>query len=134
MYNRVDGILSSGVFRFYAQLKLCVRDLRAVRRIRVLAAPTRGILALKIYTSVRLSDGNVCGDIRRSIRVDTWPGDKDGNKGRDVAVNIRSAVEFDIPAAATAGGELILTWTAEAGRGGTGRGCQVAEVFLMKKR
>jgi len=42
-------------------------------------------------------------------------------------------VEFDIPRAATAAGELELSWYREAGLGGNGRGCQVAEVWLMKK-
>ena len=42
-------------------------------------------------------------------------------------------VEFDIPKAATAEGALTLTWSAEPGRGGNGRGCQVAEVWLVKK-
>jgi len=42
-------------------------------------------------------------------------------------------IEFDIPHAATAQGELNLSWYREAGLGGNGRGCQVAEVWLMKK-
>jgi hypothetical protein len=42
-------------------------------------------------------------------------------------------VEFDIPPAATRGGELNLSWTQDAGRGGSGRGCQIAEVWLIKK-
>ncbi len=42
-------------------------------------------------------------------------------------------VEFDVPAPATADGELTLTWRREPGRGGNGRGCQVAEVWLMRK-
>lgn len=42
-------------------------------------------------------------------------------------------VEFDIPAEATAGGELRLTWTKPAGLGGNGRGVQVAEVWLIRK-
>ena len=42
-------------------------------------------------------------------------------------------VEFDIPRAATSGGELDLRWYREAGLGGNGRGCQVAEVWLMKQ-
>jgi hypothetical protein len=42
-------------------------------------------------------------------------------------------VEFDIPREATAGGELTLTWTRPPGGGGAGRGCQVAEVWLMRK-
>ena len=43
-------------------------------------------------------------------------------------------VAFDIPKAATANGTLTLTWTPEPGSGGAGRGCQVAEVWLTKKR
>ena len=43
------------------------------------------------------------------------------------------AVEFDVPQAATAGGELELAWTRPPGGGGNGRGCQVAEVWLMRK-
>jgi len=42
-------------------------------------------------------------------------------------------VEFDIPKEATAKGELLLSWYQEPGRGGNGRGCQVAEVWLMKR-
>jgi hypothetical protein len=49
-------------------------------------------------------------------------------KGRDLR-----PVEFDIPREATRGGELTLTWHQESGRGGNGRGCQVAEVWLIKK-
>ena len=40
-------------------------------------------------------------------------------------------LEFDIPPEATAGGELSLIWNREPGLGGNGRGCQVAEVWLM---
>jgi hypothetical protein len=39
--------------------------------------------------------------------------------------------EFEIPAAATSGGELTLSWTREQGLGGSGRGCQVSEVWLI---
>jgi hypothetical protein len=42
-------------------------------------------------------------------------------------------VEFDIPRAATAQGELDLAWYGEAGLGGNGRGCEVSEVWLIKK-
>ena len=42
-------------------------------------------------------------------------------------------VEFDIPRAATSMGKLELSWYTEPGRGGNGRGCQVAEVWLIKK-
>jgi len=42
-------------------------------------------------------------------------------------------MEFDIPKTATADGSLTLIWLGEPGRGGNGRGTQVAEVWLMKK-
>jgi hypothetical protein len=42
-------------------------------------------------------------------------------------------VEFDIPREATKDGRLVLAWTQAPGRGGNGRGCQVAEVWLIRK-
>ncbi|HEV3275554.1 MAG TPA: hypothetical protein VG860_01955 [Terriglobia bacterium] len=42
-------------------------------------------------------------------------------------------LEFDIPAEETRTGDLTLIWHREMGRGGNGRGCQVAEVWLTKK-
>jgi hypothetical protein len=42
-------------------------------------------------------------------------------------------LEFDLPAAATSSGALDLTWHCETGRGGNGRGCQVSEVWLIKR-
>jgi hypothetical protein len=39
--------------------------------------------------------------------------------------------EFAIPPEATASGELKLSWTREPSQGGNGRGCQVAEVWLI---
>jgi hypothetical protein len=42
-------------------------------------------------------------------------------------------LEFDIPSDATRKGVLILKWFRELGLGGNGRGCQVAEVWLIKK-
>lgn len=42
-------------------------------------------------------------------------------------------VEFDIPRQATAKGYLTLSWYRELGLGGNGRGCQVSEVWLMRK-
>jgi hypothetical protein len=42
-------------------------------------------------------------------------------------------IEFDVPRQATAKGELDLSWSREPGLGGNGRGCQVSEVWLIKK-
>jgi hypothetical protein len=42
-------------------------------------------------------------------------------------------VEFDIPPQAIAQGALTLTWYRERGLGGNGRGCQVSEVWLIRK-
>ena len=41
-------------------------------------------------------------------------------------------MEFDIPADAIRDGELTLTWRPEDGPGGSSRGCQVAEVWLLR--
>jgi hypothetical protein len=43
-------------------------------------------------------------------------------------------VEFDVPHEATRDGHLTLTWYRQAGLGGNGRGCAVAEVWLIKRR
>jgi hypothetical protein len=43
-------------------------------------------------------------------------------------------VEFEIPVSATKDGTLELTWNQEPGRGGNGRGCQIAEVWLIRER
>lgn len=42
-------------------------------------------------------------------------------------------LEFDIPAGATSDGTLELSWVRTPGLGGNGRGCQVAEVWLIRK-
>jgi hypothetical protein len=42
-------------------------------------------------------------------------------------------LEFDIPHEATEHGELELAWYGEPGLGGNGRGCQISEVWLIKK-
>lgn len=42
-------------------------------------------------------------------------------------------IEFDIPASTTSSGELRLSWFSPPGAGSTGRGCQVAEVWLIRK-
>jgi hypothetical protein len=45
----------------------------------------------------------------------------------------RTVLQFDIPFEATSTGSLHLSWTIEQGRGGNGRGCQIAEVWLQHK-
>jgi hypothetical protein len=42
-------------------------------------------------------------------------------------------LEFDLPRDATAKGDLTLRWQREPGLGGNGRGCQVSEVWLIRK-
>jgi hypothetical protein len=41
-------------------------------------------------------------------------------------------IGFPIPSGTTADGEPSLRWGPEPGRGGNGRGCQVAEVWLIR--
>ncbi len=42
-------------------------------------------------------------------------------------------VEYDIPAEATAKGELTLSLTGMPGRGGNGRGCMISEIWLIRR-
>ncbi len=43
-----------------------------------------------------------------------------------------SPIEFEIPIEATSGGDLMLRWQSNSERGHAGRGCQIAEVWLIK--
>jgi hypothetical protein len=45
----------------------------------------------------------------------------------------RAPVTFDVPHAATRGGTLTLRWRREPGRGRAGRGCELSEVWLIKR-
>jgi hypothetical protein len=73
----------------------------------------------------------VYGQERRANKVRLVAGD--GLEIHDYLSRGFEPVEYDVPAKATAGGELTLTWTQEPGKGGAGRGCQVCEVWLLKK-
>ena len=42
-------------------------------------------------------------------------------------------LEFDLPADAAAAGTLELEWRGDPNKGGAGRGCQVSEVWLIRK-
>ena len=42
-------------------------------------------------------------------------------------------IEFDVPPEATRHGELTLSWFREPGEAGNGRGCQISEVWLLKR-
>lgn len=42
-------------------------------------------------------------------------------------------VQFDVPVEATKDGSLVLEWNQTPGVGGAGRGCQIAEVWLIRK-
>lgn len=42
-------------------------------------------------------------------------------------------LEFDVPPPSTGDGELTLRWSKEPGKGGNGRGTQVAEIWLIRK-
>jgi hypothetical protein len=58
----------------------------------------------------------------------------DGHEVHGYLAKALEPLEFDVPAAATAGGELTLSWAQEPGRGGAGRGCMVAEVWLLRAK
>jgi hypothetical protein len=75
--------------------------------------------------------------------VVTYSGDSPGARMRLVADGLEvhplikkpapvAPLSFDVPRGATADGRLELVWTTDPGRGGNGRGCEVAEVWLMR--
>jgi hypothetical protein len=69
------------------------------------------------------------GNMQAQIRMDA-------NDRLEVHPLIRkepNPMEFDVPREATADGELTLTWRQAPGSIGAGRGCQVAEVWLLRK-
>lgn len=70
------------------------------------------------------------GQERRKVRLTAG----DGHEVHGFLAKPFEPIEFDIPAMATAGGKLTLTWTPEPGAGGPGRGCQVCEVWVLKRQ
>ncbi len=93
---------------------------------------------------LRMRYENLDRNAQYKIRV-VYAGDSPGVKIRlaaDGAVEIHPMMakpqpvrpmEFDIPRQATGTGALELSWSREPGMGGNGRGCQVAEVWLIRK-
>jgi len=93
---------------------------------------------------LRMHYGNLDPDAQYRIRV-VYAGDSPARKIRLAAgdkfevhplmtkPSPVAPVEFDIPRPATRKGELDLSWYREPGLGGNGRGCQVSEVWLMRK-
>jgi hypothetical protein len=43
------------------------------------------------------------------------------------------ALEFEVPREVTSGGMAEFSWTRELGLGGSGRGCQISEVWLIRR-
>ena len=73
----------------------------------------------------------VYGREGRARKVRLVAGDK--HEIHDYLSRPHEPLEFPIPPGAITRGELLLTWTPEPGRGGTGRGLQVVEVWLLKQ-
>jgi hypothetical protein len=74
------------------------------------------------------------GDIySQSVRIRLTADDSHEVHGPMAKPQPVAPVEFAIPPAATADGQLTLTWRINEGIGGAGRGNQVAEVWLIKQ-
>jgi hypothetical protein len=69
------------------------------------------------------------GDLTRKMRLDA----DDRFEVHPLIEKQIRPLEFDVPSEATADGELNLSWRQAPGSRGAGRGCQVAEVWLIKK-
>ena len=70
-------------------------------------------------------------ELRKKVKVRM---DADGQQIHDLMFkpDEMTPLDFDIPQAVTADGELNIRWTREPGLGDNGRGCQVAEVWLLR--
>jgi len=107
--DSVDNLYESSVSLHYTDL-----DPRAAYAVRIVYAGARGrdgeIIRVRL-----VADGD--------LEVHDWIA-----KPRPI-----EPLEFEVPRAATSDGELTLTCRAEPGRGGPGRGCQIGEVWLVKR-
>jgi hypothetical protein len=59
--------------------------------------------------------------------------DDDHEVHPEIEKTVAEPVEFDVPKAATRDGEVTFRWTPAPGRGGNGRGLQIAEVWLLRR-
>lgn len=82
-------------------------------------------------------------EVQVTYTRDLYSGNKEIQLTADGKIEVHPYIEkpekiqplkFIIPKSATSDGELTLQWVSELGQGGTGRGCQVAEVWLIKKK
>lgn len=103
--TRIDGFFNTPIQMRYAGL-----DPRAAYRLRV-----------------------VYGDDYRRVKVHCQADNGSDVHGWIDKPEPMGPLEFDIPREATADGELTLTFRAEGDRGGPGRGCQIAEVWLLRE-
>ncbi len=69
------------------------------------------------------------GDSRAQVRMTANGAEIHGYRDKPNPV---APLEFNLPPEATRGGTLTLEWTRTPGLGGAGRGCQVAEVWLIR--
>jgi hypothetical protein len=69
------------------------------------------------------------GDTRAQVRMTANGAEIHGYRDKPNPV---APLEFNLPPEATRGGTLTLEWTRTPGLGGAGRGCQVAEVWLIR--
>jgi hypothetical protein len=81
-------------------------------------------------------------EVKVTYTKDLYGGNKKIRMVADDAIEVHPYIDkpmpiqplkFDIPLKATSDGSLTLKWISELDQGGTGRGCQIAEVWLMKK-
>ncbi|QDT76293.1 hypothetical protein [Lacipirellula limnantheis] len=112
--THVDGLYATPVTMHYDNL-----DPHARYKVRVVYAGESFDVAVKL-SAVASDDSSA--PTEREIEIHPFR-----PKPQPVA-----PVEFDVPAAATAGGELTLRWQSNPERGGPGRGCQIAEVWLLR--
>lgn len=110
--THVDGLYGTPVTMHYADV-----DPRARYKLRVVYAGESFDVKVRLVAALPEISGN-----DKSIEVHPFI-----SKPQPVR-----PAEFDIPQEATSTGKLTLTWQTNPERGGPGRGCQIAEAWLIK--
>lgn len=110
-WDYVDGLYGTPVTMHYTGLDPAARYTLRV----VYAGENKDALVRLVALVKSAADGEAREIEVHPLQPKPWP--------------VRPA-EYALPPESTAGGELTLRWTSNPERGGPGRGCQIAEVWL----
>jgi hypothetical protein len=110
--THIEGLYQTPVTMHYPHI-----DPSARYKVRVVYAGDNFQVKVRLVALTSATDGTKREIEVHPFRPKPWP---------------VAPIEFEIPSEATSSGELTLQWRSDPERGGPGRGCQIAEVWLIK--